>query len=324
MSWQSPTVQVARALAERAHADQLRKAGNVPYFTHLDAVARIVAAHGYDDDVTLAAAYLHDLIEDRPAFEAELRACMPREVIETVEVLSEQKADAHGVKRGKAARFDDYCAGLASGTPAALRAMPISAADKIHNAQSLIEADPAERLLFKLSTRPEEHAPQLQRVRAIYAGVISPSLLAAFDQTVSALEASIAAQLAQLRNVYVQLDAESVARARAHARLSVPKAEHVTLGFRLEAHELARVLPAGRALGEAVELRAVSECCDARAQVWVVELDGESHRPDDGGTLHLTVSRAADARSRDANDVLKSAARAPIDVPLTGVIAWED
>jgi hypothetical protein len=324
MSFESPIVVAARALAQRAHAAQRRKAGNVPYFTHLEAVAQIVAAHGYDDEVTLAAAYLHDLIEDQPAFEAELRASMPREVIETVEALSEQKADARGDKRPKAERFDDYCAVLACGSAGALRALPISVADKIHNAQSLIDADPQERLLFKLSTRPHEHAPQLARLRAIYAGAVNTSLLAAFDRTVYALEAAIAAQLAQLRNVYVWLDAEGQARARALARLTVPKAEHVTLGFRIEAHELPRVLPKGRALGEAIELHAVREHADARAQVWVIEIDGTSHRPEDGGTLHLTVSRAADARSRDANDVLRNTAGTPIDVCLKGTITWSD
>lgn len=195
MGFASPLVQSARALAARAHADQKRKAGELPYFTHLEAVAQIVAAHGYDDDHTLAAAYLHDLIEDRPKFEAELRASMPREVIETVQVLSEAKLDASGKKRPKSARFDEYCAALARDTEAARRAIPISAADKIHNARSLIESDPADRLLFKLSTKPHEHGPQLARLRPLYAAVLNASLLAAFDETVRDLLAAIDEQL---------------------------------------------------------------------------------------------------------------------------------
>jgi (p)ppGpp synthase/HD superfamily hydrolase len=60
----SELVRAACALAERAHAGQRRKARGVPYFTHLAAVAQLVVEHGYDDDVTVAAAYLHDLLED--------------------------------------------------------------------------------------------------------------------------------------------------------------------------------------------------------------------------------------------------------------------
>jgi hypothetical protein len=188
-------VRTARELAQRAHATQRRKAGDVPYFTHLEAVSQIVAEHGYDDEVTVAAAYLHDLLEDQPAYAAELRASMPAAVVETVEVLSERKLGADGNKRPKTDRFNDYCAALQQPTEAARRALPISAADKIHNALSLIEADPRERLLLRLSTRPGEHREQLERLRVIYAGVLNAPLMRAFDETTGALLAMIEAWL---------------------------------------------------------------------------------------------------------------------------------
>ncbi|HMJ12111.1 MAG TPA: HD domain-containing protein [Polyangiaceae bacterium] len=445
----SELVRAARALAERAHASQRRKAGDVPYFTHLEAVAELVVEHGYDDDVIVAAAYLHDLLEDQPAHAGELRAIMPAAVVETVEVLSETKLGPGGEMRPKAERFNDYCSALAQGSAAARRALPISAADKIHNARSLIEADPREGLLLRLSTRPAQHREQLARLRAVYAGSLNASMLHAFDGAANALFSMIekwlptrAAQIAadaalglfdesgqaralrafrlalvqdnaaeqcaallhdalalrawtprelelegfaqdvvraagvlarqagedddaylvrnagerlatrvllraaesdlagyvppaaasawreRLRrelsrlNLYVQLDPESRARARAQACLAVSRADHVTLAFRIDVAVLPDALPPGYALGDSVELRAVAEHADARAQVWVVELGGDTRRAHDGGTLHLTVSRARDARSRDANDVLRVAAPTPIDVVLRGVIAW--
>jgi hypothetical protein len=71
-------------------------------------------------------------------------------------------------------------------------------------------------------------------------------------------------------------------------------------------------------------LSAVAEHVGARVQVWAIQLGSATRRPYDGGTLHLTVSRARDARSRDANDVLETVPGTPIDVALTGVIAWSD
>lgn len=315
-------VRTARALALRAHAGQRRKAGDVPYFTHLEAVAELVVKHGYDDEVTVAAAYLHDLLEDQPAYADELRAVMPPVVVETVQVLSETKLDSRGNERPKAERFDDYCAALRQPTDAARRALPISAADKIHNAYSLIEADPKERLLQRLNTRPAEHRDHYARLRAVYAGSLHTSLLRAFDDATVALVAKI--EELSKRNLYVRLDAASCARARAAARLAVPRGDHVTLAYRIDEAVLGRALPPGCGLGTRVELCAIAEHVDARAQVWAIQLGSDTRRPYDGGTLHLTVSRARDARSRDSNDVLEVVPGTPIDVALTGVVAWSE
>ena len=118
----SSVVEVARELAERAHADQVRKSGGLPYFSHLEAVAGLVRAHGHDEDVIVAAAYLHDLLEDRPAFAAEFRSAMPPEVVETVEVLSETKHDEHGRRLPKSVRFERYLTGLSQASHATARA----------------------------------------------------------------------------------------------------------------------------------------------------------------------------------------------------------
>jgi hypothetical protein len=126
------------------------------------------------------------------------------------------------------------------------------------------------------------------------------------------------------RNLYVALDEASVALARSRARLPVLRSEHVTLGFQILPGDSGRCLPGSYAIGDAVDLRAVREHADSRVQVWVVEIDGQSRRPEDGSTLHVTISRAPDARSRDANAVLLTAAVTPLHVGLRGVITWAD
>lgn len=189
-------VRAAAELAREAHAGQVRKAGGIPYFAHLDAVVATLVEHGCSDEITLAAAYLHDVLEDCPAYESRVRAEMPRAVVETVEVLTEVKLDAAGNKRDKRARFADYVAGLRAPTEAAARAIPISCADKIDNTRSLVTAEKSgHRLLTRLTTKPGEHAEQLAALRAIYAGAVPESLLAAFVESARALLSTIEAWL---------------------------------------------------------------------------------------------------------------------------------
>lgn len=193
----STLVERARELGREAHRKQRRKAGDVPYVTHLENVVRILKEHGHaQDELMLAAAYLHDLLEDQPGYADRLRAEMPPEVVDTVRVLTEPKKDARGALRPKSERFEDYLAQLRAGTDAAQRAIPISCADKIDNARSLVEAERAgHRLLSRLSTRPDEHAEQLARLRTLYVPRVGESLLAAFDEARAALTATVNAWL---------------------------------------------------------------------------------------------------------------------------------
>lgn len=55
----------AAGMAARAHQGQLRKDGNTPYVSHVFRVTMIVSElFGCDDEAALAAALLHDTIED--------------------------------------------------------------------------------------------------------------------------------------------------------------------------------------------------------------------------------------------------------------------
>jgi (p)ppGpp synthase/HD superfamily hydrolase len=62
-----PPFHLAASFAARAHAGQFRRDGITPYFCHVARVAMAVSAiFGCSDDASIAAAFLHDTIEDTP------------------------------------------------------------------------------------------------------------------------------------------------------------------------------------------------------------------------------------------------------------------
>lgn len=184
----------AEQFARAAHASQLRKGGHrIPYFHHLASVAQRLRHAGVEDPVVLAAAYLHDVIEDQPHHEQTLRTTFPEEVVVVVELLTEKKLDEHGQKRSKAQRFEAYAANLDGTTEAHARAAQVSCADKVDNLHSLIDENQGgPDLLLQLSTRPGHHRLQCARLRPLYARHVPPALLSAFDGAASALERYLA------------------------------------------------------------------------------------------------------------------------------------
>jgi (p)ppGpp synthase/HD superfamily hydrolase len=113
----------------------------VPVMAHVTAVALAVQRTGWPDHV-VAAAFLHDVLEDRNRF----GDAMPRdmlvaevgeEVAALVEVVSEPRRDAAGRPLPWRMRKDSYLAQLQRG-PA--EATAISLADKIHNAWTMNES----------------------------------------------------------------------------------------------------------------------------------------------------------------------------------------
>lgn len=81
----SPLVKRAYNLAEKAHEGQLRRSGE-PYFTHCVAVANIIYQEwGIEDEKYVAAALLHDIIEDTKITEEELKRDFGEDVLELVE-----------------------------------------------------------------------------------------------------------------------------------------------------------------------------------------------------------------------------------------------
>ena len=131
----SYTEKLDKALAYAAdlHRDQVRKGTCVPYVTHLLAVAAIVGENGGTESEVIAA-LLHDAPEDaggEPRL-AEIRARFGDGVADIVAGCTDTHEDPKPPWRQ---RKEDYLA-LLSEAPTPVRL--VSAADKLHNARSVL------------------------------------------------------------------------------------------------------------------------------------------------------------------------------------------
>ncbi|WP_404289438.1 HD domain-containing protein [Glutamicibacter arilaitensis] len=89
---------LAESIARRAHEGQFDKAG-VDYITHPARVAASVGEHGGSDE-TVAAAWLHDVLEDCEVTPSDLlSAGIPQSVIDAVDSVTKRNGE----------RIEDYC-----------------------------------------------------------------------------------------------------------------------------------------------------------------------------------------------------------------------
>lgn len=88
----SELIAQAHAKASSAHAGQIRNgSGGLPYIEHPRMVAATLAGHGYADE-TLAAALLHDVVEDSDTTVEEIRAEFGDAVADLVATLSDDES----------------------------------------------------------------------------------------------------------------------------------------------------------------------------------------------------------------------------------------
>ncbi len=123
----------AFAYASRLHARQKRKGTNIPYVAHLLAVTAIVLEYGGGEDEAIAA-LLHDAIEDQggPATRAEIRRRFGEHVVAIVDGCT----DADTVPKPPwRQRKEAYVAHIGGASPSVRL---VSAADKLHNARSIL------------------------------------------------------------------------------------------------------------------------------------------------------------------------------------------
>ena len=128
-------VERAFSAAEAAHRGQLRKSGD-PYITHPVAVAEILVEFGLDP-ATIAAALLHDTVEDTSYSLEKLRADFGDEVANLVEGVTKldrltygPTAEAETVRKMVVAMAKD------------IRVLVIKLADRLHNARTWQFVDP--------------------------------------------------------------------------------------------------------------------------------------------------------------------------------------
>ena len=147
----------ARAFAERAHAGQKRKYTCAPYVTHLESVVAILREAGIEDEATLAAAMLHDVLEDTPIKVWQLEGEFGSEIAEIVVYLTDYEPHYGNRKTRKAMDRERL-----SESPA--KAQSIKVADLIDNTSSIVEHDPhfavtymrEKALLLPLLTKADE------------------------------------------------------------------------------------------------------------------------------------------------------------------------
>ena len=120
-----PVVQRARVLSESAHAGQKRDSGE-PYATHPAAVARLLGDHGVADPPVLAAAYLHDVLEDTEVPESALRAEFGDEIVGLVTELTNIGPPGRSFEQKQAALLEHA-------RRMSPRAKLIKLADRLHN-----------------------------------------------------------------------------------------------------------------------------------------------------------------------------------------------
>lgn len=158
----------AREFATQAHAGQKRKYSGQPYIVHPIAVAELVATVTEDQEV-IAAALLHDTVEDTPVTIDEIEACFGPRVAALVSDLTDVSRKEDGNRAARRA-IDRAHTALASPD-----AKTIKLCDLIDNTRTIVRDDPgfariymAEKRLM-LEVLKEGHAGLHERASRIVA-----------------------------------------------------------------------------------------------------------------------------------------------------------
>jgi (p)ppGpp synthase/HD superfamily hydrolase len=125
----------ALIFALAAHDGQFRKGTEIPYASHLLAVASIVMDYGGEEDEAIAA-LLHDCVEDRGVRPEEIRARFGEEIKSIVVACSDSLEEDPDDKPDWRPRKEAYLEHLKTAPPPVLL---VSAADKLHNVRSIVK-----------------------------------------------------------------------------------------------------------------------------------------------------------------------------------------
>ena len=137
----------ALVFATLAHGDQRRKYTNDPYMRHPCRVAGLVRIYLGNDSEVLAAALLHDVIEDTSVTLAQLELFFSDRVVRLVQQLTDVSRPEDG---NRAVRKELDRQHIAKASP---EAKSIKLADLIDNAFSIVEFDPSFAKVFMKEKR---------------------------------------------------------------------------------------------------------------------------------------------------------------------------
>lgn len=129
-------IERARAFAIDAHTriDHRRKYSQQPYSEHLAAVASIVASVSEDEEM-IAAAWLHDVVEDTPATLYDVENAFGKDVASLVENMTDVSKPSDGNRATRKAIDRQHTAFASS------RAKTVKLADLINNLQDICKHD---------------------------------------------------------------------------------------------------------------------------------------------------------------------------------------
>lgn len=131
----SPVVENAIRVAAEAHKSQKRKSSGIPYIAHPMGVCLILVKAGFHEESILAAAVLHDVVEDTPLTFADLEPAFSEEILQYVREMTEEKESQDGGKRSWHDRKRDHIEVMQQ---ASLGARAIELADKLHNLEAML------------------------------------------------------------------------------------------------------------------------------------------------------------------------------------------
>ncbi len=130
MAYTNDIVENAARIAVVAHKNQTRKDGDIPYVVHPFMVALTLARHGFPNEV-VAAALVHDVLEDTDFPEEELKAAIGDTAFAIVKAVTNEPGLPWEEQRSK------YVETVRTGPEGA---KAVSLADKLHNMKNLHEA----------------------------------------------------------------------------------------------------------------------------------------------------------------------------------------
>jgi GTP diphosphokinase / guanosine-3',5'-bis(diphosphate) 3'-diphosphatase len=151
-------IERAYRMAESAHEGQLRKSGD-PFIVHPLGVAGILAELGLDE-TTIAAALLHDAVEDTPLTLAEVEAALGYEVALLIDGVT--KLDRIRYRSAEQTRAENLRKMIIA-TAKDIRVLLIKIADRLHNMRTLAPLKPEKRELIARETL-EIYAPLAHRL----------------------------------------------------------------------------------------------------------------------------------------------------------------
>lgn len=127
-------------LAHEAHSAQKRKTGE-PYIVHPIAVARICAEELHLDVEPVCAAFLHDVVEDTPITDADIKERFGADIAFLVRVVTKKKKKSYNMSK----QLDNFKQMLDS-MHYDIRAILIKLADRLHNMRTLDSMAPSKQM----------------------------------------------------------------------------------------------------------------------------------------------------------------------------------